>query len=263
MSAAAIRPFGEIAAGLAAQGYPTERGRRRPGGVHRTGRPVLRDSLEEGTFEDGLFFRRYARDEMDLIVRQTKALREEGKKLKREARRDPGRRLSLAERSIAALTDTCVWVVEELCRLAWRTGQVYPSYDRLAQDGRSRTQIVEAIKRLREAGLLIRQRRFARRPQEGRKDSYEQTSNVYRPTTPKRLLGFLPRWMRRPPVPVCEEQREAERREENGRMFAQLSCCELARASVASGPLADVLAALGAGLDLQEERVRDTSATSG
>ncbi len=256
------RSFSDIAAGLAANGYPTERGRRRQGSVHRTGRPVLRDSLEEGTFEEGLFFRPYSNEETWQSLRHLEGLRAHKKKLRRELRADPGRKPSALERLILRITDSTVSTYRVICRLAHATGKVFISLDGLAEDGDSRTQASKAIGLLGELGFMIKQRRFKRVPREGEKDAYLQTSNVYRPTIAKGFLGFLPRWMRPPPLPVCEEQREIDRCDENGRMFAQITCRELARVTFASGPLADVFASLGKARDEAEERVRIPYATS-
>jgi biotin operon repressor len=229
-------------------------GRRAPGksgAPHRTGAPVLRGSVEAGTFEE-LFFAVPAKGECDRLVRLARAALDAGRRLKRAARSE-GRALSAAERQLAGLSAGAVRVYEELCMLArLNRGRVYPSYDRLAEaTALGRATVARAITALERAGFLVRQRRFARVEGQGPGPRYAQTSNAYRPTLPTRLLGFLPRWDRPAPIPADAEQRLADRAEDVAAMHASLSCRDLARAT-ASGALGRVLARLGAALDAQE-----------
>lgn len=241
--------FGQAA--VQALGGLTRRAPGKSGAVHRTGAPVLRGSIEAGTFEE-LFFAVPAKGECDRLVRLARAALDAGRRLKRTARGE-GRSLSVAERQLAGLSSGAVRVYEELCMLArLNKGRVYPSYDHLAAaTALGRATVARAITALERAGFLVRQRRFARVEGEGPGPRYAQTSNAYRPTLPQRLLGFLPRWCRPAPMPADAEQRLADRAEEVATMHAQLSCRELARATV-SGSLGRVLAKLGAALDAQE-----------
>ncbi|SEM73764.1 Helix-turn-helix domain-containing protein [Sphingomonas gellani] len=228
------------------------RQRVKQGTPHRTGASVRRDSLEAGTFEEG-FFAVPVKGEADKLTRAAGKLLDEGRRLKRKQR--GGEELSVAERAVAAMTAAAVRVYQEFCTL-WRVtkGQLYPSYDYLAERTElGRRTVARAIVILEKVGLLIRQRRFARVEAEGAGPRWHQTSNVYRPVLAKALMTFLPRSMRPAPPPVDEIQREADRQEDTQHMLAGLNCRELARATLVSGPLADVVAKLGACIDARSE----------
>lgn len=259
--------------GVAAQILATAaNGGRRPtrsGATHRTGAPVLRDSLEEGTFEDA-FFAIPAKGEADRMAAAARKALDAGRKLKRDAR-SSGEKLSAAERAVAALTSGAVRVFEELCMLA-RTceGRVFPTYDWLAEKtGLGRQTVARAIPILDRAGFLVKQRRFKRveqRDDDGNqaevgKPRYRQTSNAYRPMLPKAVVKYLPRFMRPAPAPADAVQREAERLEDQQRMLKQLSCRDFARA-VVGGSLGEALAKLGAGLDARAEAHAEVSGAS-
>jgi hypothetical protein len=220
--------------------------RPRPDHVHRSGAPVLRDSIEAGTFEE-LFFAVPAPGEPDRLLRACRRALDAGRRLARDARARV-RTLTSIERSIAALTPGAVRVFEEICTLArLNRGRVYPSYDWLAEaTGLGRATIARALHLLERVGFLVRQRRFKR--VEGEGPCYRQTSNAYRPLLPSRILAYLPRWMRPAPLPVDQEQHQAEQGGEMAGMLAGLSCRELARATV-GGALGRVLARLGAQID--------------
>jgi DNA-binding transcriptional ArsR family regulator len=228
----------------------------RSGALHRTGAPVLRGSIEAGTFED-MFFAVPAKGETDRLLRMARAALDVGRRLKRAARVE-ARELSASERTLAALTPGAVRVYEEICTLArLNSGRVFPTYDHLAQaTALGRATVARALSALEAAGFLLRQRRF-KRVEEGRAapvletrgaPRYAQTSNVYRPLLPNRILSLLPRWLRPAPIPVDALQHVKVRDEEVGAMYATLSCRELAQASV-GGALGRVLASLGARLD--------------
>lgn len=223
----------------------------RSGGLHRTGAPVLRNSVEAGTFEE-LFFAVPAKGEPDRLVRIARAALDTGRRLKRAVRAE-GRVLTAAERALAALSAGAVRVFEELCMLArLNAGRVYPSYDHLAAaTALGRATVARALAALEAAGFLVRQRRFQRVAAEGAGPRYAQTSNAYRPTLPQRLLGHLPRWARPAPLPADVEQARADQAEEVAAMRATLNCRELAQATV-GGALGRVLARLGAALDDRE-----------
>lgn len=224
------------------------------GGVHRTGAPVLRGSIEAGSFEH-LFFCAPAKGEPDRLIRMARAALDAGRRLKRECRQ--GRELGSAERALAGMTAGAVRVFEELCILArLNKGRVYPSYDHLAAaTALGRATIARAIAALEAAGFLLRQRRFTRVAGDGAGPRYAQTSNAYRPTLPARILNLLPRRLRPAPLSqdvVWAQGQEAERQ---AAMRDALSCRELAEIT-ADGPLARVLAKLGAGIDSRESQNR-------
>ncbi|WP_082543633.1 helix-turn-helix domain-containing protein [Sphingomonas sp. Leaf339] len=220
----------------------------RSGAPHRTGAPVLRDSIEAGTFED-MFFSVPAKGETDRLLRVARRTLDAGRQLAREARAGT-RDLTRTERAIAALTAGAVRVYEEMLTLArLNRGRVYPSYDYLAEATKlGRATIARALHILEGIGFIVRQRRFKRVEGEGPGPRYKQTSNAYRPALPKSVMAYLPRWMRPAPVPDDQIQREADRIEETKTMLASLSCRDLARATV-SGTLGKMLARLGARID--------------
>ncbi|MGR6331156.1 helix-turn-helix domain-containing protein [Sphingomonas sp. XXL09] len=243
-SALAMRAHGRNRAG---RGGLTPWRPARSGGLHRTGAPVRRDSIEAGTFEEQ-FFAIPAQGETDRLLRAARRALDIGRRLRREARAGT-RTLDAAETAIAALTAGAVRVFEELLTLArLNRGRVFPSYDHLAEaTGLGRATVARGLRALEAAGLLATQRRFKRVPGEGAA-RYAQTSNVYRAMLPARLLALLPRSWRPAPLPDDQIQREADRDEEQAAMRAGLSCRELAQVSV-GGALGAMLARLGAALD--------------
>lgn len=249
----AVFTLGEALVGaLAKQGRAPKAQKPRPSGApHLTGAKVLPDSLEEGTFED-VFFVVPAPGETDRILNAARRAHDTGKRLRRQAREE-GRELTRSERLVVSLTAATVRVFEELLTIARLCrGRVYPSYDHLADaTGLGRATVARAIKSLDRIGFIVRQRRCKRIEKDGPGPRYEQTSNAYRAFLPKFLLAFLPRWMRPAPLPVDQEQREAERIEDMAGMLASLSCRELAM-TMFDGQLAKVMAKLGAGVDAQE-----------
>jgi DNA-binding transcriptional regulator YhcF (GntR family) len=258
---------GGLAASVLAAAASGGRRKTRSGAPHRTGAPVRADSLEAGTFE-ATFFVMPAKGETDRMLRAAREALDVGRKLKRDARAN-GTELSASERVIAALTAGAVRVFEEICTIARLcAGQVFPSYDHLADaTGLGRGTVARVLPILDRAGFLVRQRRFARVEVEGDdevafgKPRYRQTSNVYRPMLPKAVIKYLPRWMRPAPPPVDAVALEAERQAEHRRMLAGLSCRDFARAHV-GGALGEVLAKLGAGIDARSEALREAEVAS-
>lgn len=246
VGAASLRALGTLRPGHKA------RSGARSGAIHRTGAPVLRDSVEAGTFEE-VFFSAPARGETDAILRAARRALDAGRRLRRDARAD-GRVLAGAERRLAALTGGAVRVLEELLTLArLNAGRVYPSYDHLAEaTSLGRATVARALQVLDAIGFIVRQRRFKRVEGQGPGPRYAQTSNAYRACLPACILPYLPRWMRPTPVPDDMLQREADRVEDTAAMLAGLGCRDLARAVIVDGPLARVLAKLGAAVDDRE-----------
>jgi len=230
-----------------ARGVPDRRS-----GSHRTGAPVLRGSLEAGTFED-TFFVVPAKGEADRLLKAVKAFAAAGKRRAKEARA-AGTPLSPFDRARSTLTLASVEVMEHLLTF-WRVckGSVFPSYDRLAEiSGLGRATIARAIRQLTLTGFLVRQRRFVRLKDQGAGPQRVQTSNAYRPVFAETLRQFLPRWMR-PPIPDDHAQREEERLQATAAMLARLSNREYAKATV-GGELGAMLARLGTAIDERSER---------
>lgn len=228
------------------------------GAPNPTGAPVRRDSIEAGTFEQ-VFFVRPEKGETDRLVKVAKRLLDAARQTRREARAE-GRALSSAERRLCLMTAAAVRLFEELATLARiNAGRVFPTYDYLAdKTGLARGTIARTLKALQEVGLILSQRRCVRVEAEGPGPRFKQTSNAYRLLMPSTLVRFLPRWMRPAPIPVDTEQREAERRDEGAAMLASLSCKELAEATL-SGPLAKIMAKLGASIDQRERESQNES----
>ncbi len=245
----AIHIGGAVTAALS--GMPFRSKPARSGAVRRTGARVLRNSLEEGSFEDA-FFAVPPKGETDRILRVARKTLDTARGLRREERSGT-RTLTSFERAVAALTSGSVRVLEEMLTLArLNKGRVFPSYEHLAKaTNLGRATITRALAILEAIGFIARQRRFKRIECDGPGPRYEQTSNAYRPLLPTKILAFMPRWMRPAPIPVDEEQRRADVVAETETMLASLSCKELAEATI-SGPLGRILARLGAGIDQKE-----------
>jgi hypothetical protein len=186
------------------------------------------------------------------MLRTARAALDAGRRLKRVIRTEP-RDLTAPERALVALTAGAIRVYEEICMLArLNGGRVFPSYDRLAQaTALGRATVARALTLLEAAGFLVRQRRFKRIDGTGPGPRYEQTSNVYRPTLPRRLMDHLPRWLRPMPLPIDVIQQAADHAEEFAAMKAGLSARELAK-TVVGGSLGRMLERLGAAVDAAE-----------
>ncbi len=234
---------------------PRQPRKSRSGAPHPTGAPVLRDSVEEGTFEH-LFFSAPAKGETDRLLRAARRLLDAGRQLRREARGTGGveaRTLTPVERALTTLTAASVRVLEEILTLArLNRGRVFPSYDYLADaTSLGRATVARSLKILESVGFLVRQRRFKRVESDGPGPRYAQTSNVYRAFLPERLTRYLPRWMRPAPLPDDVVQREADRQEDMVIMQATLSPHER-RKALEQGALTKVLARIEAAFDRQE-----------
>lgn len=246
MAEAALAAFG---------GFRIKRKSSRSGSPHRTGAPVRRDSIEEGTFEEA-FFRCPGKGETDHIFKQAKALSACRANLRAKVAHEE-REPTAKEAAILRFNRNALAVLEELLKIARvQAGRVYPTLDYLAEKvGIGRKTIVRALSILSDIGFVLAQRRFKRVDVEGVGPRYKQTSNAYRMLLPAGIAAFLPRWMRPAPLPADEIQREADRVEDTKAMLSTLSRREFALATV-DGPLGKVLARLGAALDAQESECR-------
>lgn len=248
--------FGEaMVSAMAGLGKPAKTSRpaqwprkNRSGAPHPTGAPVLRDSVEAGTFEH-LFFVSPAKGEPDRLLRAARRILDAGRQLRREARCD-GRILTSAEQLLTTLTAASVRVLEEILTLSrLNKGRVFPSYDYLADaTSLGRATVARALRILEGIGFVVRQRRFKRIEGDGAGPRYAQTSNVYRAFLPDIVQRYLPRWMRPAPLPDDQVQREADRQEDMATMRAAL-CPRERRKAMEKGQLAKVLARIEAALD--------------
>lgn len=248
---AALKAFGVLTRERA-----TGRRSRRSGALHRTGAPVLRDSLEAGTFEE-VFWTAPAKGETDRLLHVARKTLDAARRLRRDARSGE-RTLSVVEEGIARLTGSAVRVFEEILTLArLNRGRIYPSYDYLAAaTGLGRATVGRALAILEAIGFLVRQRRFHRVEGQGPGPRYEQTSNAYRPMLPGSVRSYLPRWMRPAPLPDDIVQHHADHVLETNAMLDTLSCRELARMTV-DGPLGKILAKLGEAIDRTEREAQN------
>lgn len=248
---ATARALGKAGGSMGARGTAPDAGTGRARKPHRTGAPVLRDSIEAGTFEE-MFFAVPAKGETDNLLRIARRTLDAGRQLRREARAGD-RILTAAERRIVTLTAAAVRVYEEILTLArLNRGRVFPSYDHLSDaTSLGRATIARALHILEDIGFLVRQRRFKRIDADGPGPRYRQTSNAYRPTLPQRVLGFMPRWMRPAPLPDDAVQHQIDRTGDVAAMVAGLSCRDMAGATV-GGQLGKMLAKLGATIDRRE-----------
>lgn len=247
--------FGEALVGALGAHLPGTKARAprksRSGAPHPTGAPVLRDSVEEGTFEH-LFFTAPAKGETDRLLRAARRLLDAGRQLRREARCD-GRVLTPAEQRLTTLTAASVRVFEEILTLArLNKGRVFPSYDYLADaTSLGRATVARALRILEGIGFLVRQRRFKKVEGDGPGPRYAQTSNVYRTFLPDMVARYLPRWMRPAPLPDDVIQREADRQDEMLAMRKTLDSREQ-REAMEKGVLAKVLARIEAAIDQKD-----------
>lgn len=239
-------------------GIPVRSRPARSAAVRRTGVPVLRGSMEAGTFEES-FFVVPGIGETDKLLKAAQKALDAARGLRQIARRGD-RKLSVAERAIAALQASTVRVFEELLTLArLNKGKVFPTYEYLAErTNYGRATVTRALSALEDIGFIMRQRRFKRIAGEGRSPRYIQTSNAYRTFLPARVLSILPRWMRPAPIPVDAEERQIEQIATTKTMLATLSCKELAEATL-SGPLGRMMARLGASVDRAEREAHNGS----
>jgi ribosomal protein S21 len=182
----------------------------RSGAPNPTGAPVLRGSLEEGTFEHR-FWRIYEPRETDRLHRAA----EDVARMFRRERRDlrAGGEQQGIEAMLPMLTQSAVHVYKVLCQLG-RTckGEIYPSYEWLiSKTDLSRATIARSIKQLKEAGFLSIQRRCKRIEREGPGPRFEQTSNAYRLDWPSRLAKWLGYTHAPCPIPDDEADRQQQR----------------------------------------------------
>ncbi len=226
----------------------------RSGAPHRTGAPVLRDSVEAGTFEHA-FFVAPPKGETDRLLRAARRILDAGRQLRREARAGE-RSLTPNELLITTLTSASVRVLEEILTLSrLNSGRVFPSYDHLAQaTSLGRATVARALRILESIGFLVRQRRFKRiEDAQGPGPRYEQTSNAYRAFLPAIVRDYLPRWMRPALIPDDAAHHAQSHAEDMEHMVKSLSCRELAEAHI-GGALGKALARLGAALDRDLQR---------
>lgn len=181
----------------------------RSGAPNPTGAPVLRGSLEEGTFEHR-FWRPYQPRETDKLVRAAKDV---ARAFRRQCRQSRSGRSMPGGAALPALTQSAILVFETLCDLGRLCkGEIYPSYEWIAEKtDLSRATIARSLKQLTQAGFLTIQRRCKRTDRQGPGPRFEQTSNAYRLDWPAQLAKWLGFKNAPCPIPQDEQQRIDDR----------------------------------------------------
>lgn len=181
----------------------------RSGAPNPTGAPVLRGSLEQGTFEHR-FWRPYQPRETDKLCRAAKDV---AKAFRRQCRQSRAGRPMPDQIVLPALTQSAILVFETLCELGRLCkGEIYPSYEWIAEKtDLSRATIARSLKQLTQAGFLTIQRRCKRTDRQGPGPRFEQTSNAYRLDWPARLAKWLGFKNAPCPIPQDEQQRLDDR----------------------------------------------------
>lgn len=184
----------------------------RSGAPNPTGAPVLRGSLEEGTFEHR-FFRVYQPKETDRLRKAAVQVADMYRQERRDIRVD--RVQESVKAKLPTLTPAAVRVYEWLCEGARiHKGPLYPTYDTMSKAlVLGRATIARALKQLKEAGFLAIQRRCKRIESEGPGPRFTQTSNAYRLEWPKRLAQWVGYRHAPCPLPDDEQFRLQERQQ--------------------------------------------------
>ncbi|WOE76733.1 helix-turn-helix domain-containing protein [Alterisphingorhabdus coralli] len=173
--------------------------------------PVLRNSIEQGTFENGWWHRPKDHDP-DTIFKSAKRYTINGRNQRRAYDPESG------EAPARPLTAGALDILEWLCMMARLcNGRLFPSYDAIIEaTGRCRQTIARALTQLESIGILQRQRRCKRNAKKGEGPRFVQTSNVYRLSLPKWLEAFKPAKKAKPPTPVDYVERlKAEEAEQS------------------------------------------------
>lgn len=184
--------------------------RARSGAAHPTGAPVLRGSLEEGSFEER-FWRPYQKGETDRLHQAALDLARAGR-VARRADRDGAHTYNshsgvhTRARQPPRLSQSATAIFQLLCELGRVcNGRLYPTYDLfIEKTGLARATVARALAQLRDAGFLAVQRRCKRVDRDGPGPRYEQTSNAYRLEWP----ASLDRWLnaQRAPCPLPDDE---------------------------------------------------------
>ena len=153
-----------------------------------------------------------------------------------------------------ALGHVAIEILDYMANLVdYRTGRLEPSLTTLMEKlHRSRDAIVRALKALRTHGFIDWLRRYVSTGNEGKGVQYQQTSNAYRLSMPKRALRLLGRYGQSAPLPDdfthAKEQQAAMIKEHRD----SLSNEDMALFEHGDTPLGRALANLGKCLDKRE-----------
>ena len=221
----------------------------RTGTPNPTGAPVLRGSLEEGTFE-GRFWRPYQRGETDKLYDRALQLARASRLHRRDREADDDNRHAGGSRNdaIPALSQSATLIFKLLCDLGRLCrGEIYPTYEWLAEkSGLARATVARALSQLRSIGFVTAQRRCKRIKRQGPGPRFEQTSNAYRLEWPPRLGRWLGQTSAPCPLPDDEMVRLANIADEREAMRST---------ERKDGPsLRDVLDRIEAGIERESQK---------
>jgi hypothetical protein len=187
-----------LASAIAAEASVVARRRRAPEPEHRRTHQKLRRAsvIAGGAWEDA-WRNPQDRGELRELARAARRYDERTRK----TRRRPGFKNG-------ELGHVAIDVLDYLVGLAAACrGRVFPSLDTIAAGaGHAVSAVVEALKRLKRAGLVDWQRRYEEVEGQGheRGPQVKQATNIYRLSLPDRIRWVLGVFTRRPPMPDDE-----------------------------------------------------------
>lgn len=161
-----------------------------------------------------------------------------------------------------ALGHVALEILDYLTNLVdYRTGRLEPSLDYLMEKlCRSRDAIVRALKALRTHGFIDWLRRFVPTGNEGHgQPKYQQTSNAYRLSMPKRALRYLGRYGKKAPLPDDFTHAQETQAATIEAYKDSLSLSEQALFELGDTPLGQTLARLGKMMENRESAKRSES----
>lgn len=252
------KPIGAIAGLLGKELSRKSRAMHRSGNP-RSGQPVWRNSYHEGQIEDRIW-KRIGDGSKRSGRRFTGALKKAARRLEMESRAK--RRETEPGTENGALGVIGLEVFDFLCdTVDFLTGRLEPAIATIAAAiGRSYSATHDALKRVRDAGLLswIRRSKPVDNPEPGG-PLVQQITNAYVLLIPEGLKGWWQRTFGLVPAPACEEARRTQDKDDFDRMLAGLTSREFNRDFPSRDPLlGPTLASLAAARDAMEERDRES-----
>ena len=161
-----------------------------------------------------------------------------------------------------ALGHIALEILDYLTNLVdYRTGRLEPSLDYLMKKlCRSRDAIVRALKALRTHGFIDWLRRFVPTGNEGHgQPKYQQTSNAYRLSMPKRALQYLGRYGKKAPLPDDLAHAQDEQAATIEAYKNDMTLSEQALFELGDTPLGQSLARLGKLMENRESAKQSES----
>lgn len=252
-------PFGALAARITGVQFDRKtRAKLGRGDSKRSGEPVWRNSYTVGQIEDRVWKPinggdvRAGRRWAGAMLKAARGLELRTRAERREV--EPGARNGV-------LGDVAIAVLEYLYEVVdYRTGRLEPAIRTIADAiGRAYSAVHQALVRLREHGFLSWMRRSKKRedalpfgPQ------IEQASNAYALLVPKGMKDWLARKFGKGPVPECERDRAARKKQEFEAMLAGMTAGEYAKSFCTDALLGPTLRRLAALVDAREVQERES-----